>query len=358
VSKTALATLAAAVAVLAAFAAVQIASGARASSVQVIATGLNNPRGVTLAPDGSIFVAEAGAAGKKCMGSGENQTCLGYTGAIDRFWTDGRRDRYGAGFVSGGSRDGSFSVGMDGVAVSPGGTVYGIETSEGDPSKLPPPLRAQAGYVLRVDANGKTPVGENVAAYEFENNPAHDNIDTDPYGIAWSPLGLAVTDAAGNSLLLLSPDGTLSCLQTFKAETYNGRAVQRVPTTVVWHDGAFYVGELGGGGSPNGTSHVWRVAPDGAKSMEATGFTAITGLAFGPDGSMYVSELASKGLEAAEKGQLGGAIVRVWPDGHRTTITNPQLIAPAGIAVAPDNTIYVVVGSVFAGKGKLLAITQ
>jgi len=357
--KNVLTALAAAVAAACAFVATQVASGASAGGIQVLAKGLNNPRGVTLGPDGSIFVAQAGAAGKQCQGSGENEMCLGFTGSIDRFWTDGRRDRYGAGFLSGGGRDGSFSVGMDGVAVSPGGTVYGIETSPGDPSKLPPPVQAQAGYVLRVDAGGKTAVGENVARYEIENNPARDNIDTDPYGIAWSPLGLAVTDAAGNSLLLLHPDGTLSCLMTFKAETYNGHAVQRVPTSVVWHDGAFYVGELGGGGSPKGTSHVWRVVPGGGKTMAATGFSAINGLAFGPDGSMYVSELAANGLDAAEKNNdLGGAVVRVWPDGHRTTITDPQLIALGGIAVGSDNTIYVAAGSVFAGKGTLLAISQ
>jgi sugar lactone lactonase YvrE len=202
-------------------------------------------------------------------------------------------------------------------------------------------------------------VGENVTKYEVAHNPARDNLDSDPYGIAWSPLGLAVTDAAGNSLLLLHPDGRLSCLMTFKAETFNGHAAQRVPTTVVWHDGAFYVGELGGGGTPNGQSHVWKVVPGQGKTMAATGFTTISGLAFGPDGSMYVSELAKNGLAAAEKNNdLGGAIVRVWPDGRRTTIAPKELIAPAGIAVAGDNTIYVATGSVFAGGGKLLSIAQ
>jgi hypothetical protein len=104
--------------------------------------------------------------------------------------------------------------------------------------------------VLRIDRGGKTPVAENVGSYEFANNPAGDNLDSDPYGIAWSPLGLAVADAAGNSLLLLHPNGRLSTIATFGATFYGGHAAQAVPTTVVWHDGAFYVGELGGGGTP------------------------------------------------------------------------------------------------------------
>ena len=339
--------------------AAQLASGASSATVQVVASGLNNPRGIEIGPDGAVYIAEAGAAGTKmCQKGPEGEQCLGFTGSIDRV-AGGTKSRYGAGFLSGGGRDGSFSVGMDDVAIAPDGTVYGIMSTPGlDPEHFGPQVAAQAGYVMRIDRGGKTAVGENVTKYEVGHNPAKDNVDSDPYGIAWSPLGLAVADAAGNSLLLLHPNGTLSCLMTFKAENFGGHYAQRVPTTVVWHDGAFYVGELGGGGTPNGQSHVWKVVPGQGKTMVATGLTAITGLAFGPDGSMYVSELTKHGLAAAEKGDLAGAIIRIWPDGHRTTIAPPELVAPAGIAVAGDNTIYVVTGSVFASKGKLLSITQ
>jgi hypothetical protein len=102
----------------------QLAAGA-SSSVRVIATGLNNPRGVEVAPDGSVFVAQAGAAGKKCRKGGEEgETCVGFTGSIDRV-ANGQRERWAAGFFSGGARNGSFTVGMDDVAISPDGTVYG-----------------------------------------------------------------------------------------------------------------------------------------------------------------------------------------------------------------------------------------
>lgn len=338
----------------------QLAAGSRAvGDVRVIATGLNNPRGVEIAPDGSIFVAQAGIAGDKmCQKGPEGEQCLGFTGAIDRI-VNGARERYAAGFLSGGGRDGSFAVGMDDVAISPGGTVYGIESTPGpNPAKYGAKVAAQAGFVLRIDRGGKTPVGANIAAYEFENNPAGDNLESDPYGIAWSPLGLAVADAAGNSLLLVGPSGRVSTLATFTARKFGGHAAQSVPTTVVWHDGAFYVGELGGGGTPNGQSQVWKVVPGHGKTLYATGFTTITGLAFGPDGSMYVSELAKHGLEAAfAKHDLGGALIRVWPDGHRAELAAGKLTAPAGVAVAADGTVYVANMSVLPSKGQLLAIT-
>lgn len=336
--------------------AVQLAAGT--GSVQVLAKGLNNPRGVAIGPDGSVFVAEAGAAGKRCLGKGEDQTCIGYTGSIDRV-SDGIKTRYAAGFASGGSRDGSFSVGVDGITVAPDGKVYGIETTQGpDPAKLGPVFAVQAGHVLRVDAGQKTPVGDSVGAYEFKNNPAHDNLDSDPYGVAWSPLGFAVADAAGNSLVLVNPSGRVTTLATFAARMFGGHEAQSVPTSVVWHDGAFYVGELGGGGTPIGQSRVWKVVPGQGASVYAAGFTTISGVAFGPDGSLYVDELGKGGLGALESGKLAGALIRVWPDGHRSEVAPGVLQAPAGVAVAADGTVYVANFSVFASKGQLLEISQ
>lgn len=349
-------------AVAGALAASQLAAGAQLA-VRTVATGLNNPRGIEIGPDGSIFVAQAGAAGKRCLGAGEGgpegPTCVGFTASIDRVTPGGTRERWAAGFFSAGGKGGAFSVGMDDVAISPGGTVYGIQTSAGPkPEQFGPQIAAQSGYVFRIDRGRKTQVA-NVASYEFAHNPDHANVDSDPYGIAWSPDGLAVADAAGNSLLRVGLDGRVTTLATFRPQRFGGHASQSVPTTVVWHDGAFYVGELGGGGQPNGHARIWRVVPGQRATVWKSGFTTITGLAFGPDGSVYVSELARNGLAAAEqKGDLGGALIRIRPDGSRTELAAGKLVAPAGVAVAGDGTVYVAVMSVFPSKGQLLAIDQ
>jgi hypothetical protein len=332
----------------------QVATGA-APGLRVVADHLNNPRGLELAPDGALFVAEAGAAGPKCVKSPEGEACGGFSSAVLRI-AGGHVERYGTGFLSGGSRDGSFATGVDDIAIW-NGSVYAIETSFGPaPQKFGAAIAAQSGFLFRIDRGRKTPIA-NVADYEFKHNPARDNVDSDPYSVAGSPLGLAVADAAGNSLVLVTPDGRVSTLATFVGQRFGNHAAQSVPTSVVWHDDAFYVGELGGGGTPNGRSRIWRVVPGEQATVWKTGFTTITGIAFGPDGSLYVSELAKKGLGGGEGGGAPtGALIRITPDGQRSELAPGRLTAPAGVAVAADGTVYVSVNSVFARKGQVVAI--
>lgn len=71
--------------------------------------------------------------------------------------------------------------------------------------------------------------------------------------------------------------------------------------------------------------------------MEATGFTAITGVAFGPDGSLFVTEFDRKPRTEDPE----GLVVRVAPDGSRTNIGANKLIAPTGAAVDTSGALYV-----------------
>ncbi len=226
--------LAAAVLVTAAAALVlsQVAAGG-AASVRTVASHLNNPRGLEVGPDGALYIAEAGAAGKaKCVKGPEGLQCGGLTGAVIKV-AGGSQEVYAAGFVSGGNPDGSFTVGIDDIAISPGGTVYGIMTSFGPkPEMFGPEAAAQLGNVLRIDRGAKTKIA-NVDSYEFEHNPAGDNVDSDPYGIAWTPGGLLVADAAANDLLHVSLSGRVTTVATFPAQRFGPHAAQSVPTSVV-----------------------------------------------------------------------------------------------------------------------------
>jgi sugar lactone lactonase YvrE len=147
----------------------------------------------------------------------------------------------------------------------------------------------------------------------------------------------------------------VTTIATFPPHRLGGRTAQSVPTTVVWHEGAFYVGELAEG-APRGRARVWRVVPGGRPTVYRTGFTTITGIAFGPDGSLYVAQLLRDGPAQFERGDFTGALVRVAPDGRRSELARGRLTAPAGVAVGRDGTVYVAVNSVFPSRGQIVAI--
>ena len=68
----------------------------RGVDVDVIASGLDNPRHVAVAKDGAVYVAESGRGGnhatsKSCFDTAEGFACTGATGAITRIDRRGQR---------------------------------------------------------------------------------------------------------------------------------------------------------------------------------------------------------------------------------------------------------------------------
>lgn len=352
-----LAVLVAAAIVAAALVTAQLAAGA-SDGVRVLVSGLNNPRGVAVGPDGAVYVANAGAAGRICIGKGQDAQCGGFTGSITKV-VNGKAQRLSTGFLSLGGRDGSFSVGVDDVVITPGGYVYAIETSMGQhvPPGIPAAAVAQSGKLLEIGPRSvKHPVAD-VSHVEWTLNPDHSNLDSDPYSVAVDRSGLIVADAAANDLLRVHWDGSISVLAVFPTQRFGKHVVQSVPTSVaVGPDGAYYVGELGGDGTPNGHARIWRVVPGSAPTVWRSGFTAIVGLDFGPDGSAYVAELVKHGLAAAQKGDVAGALIRVYPNGQRRELAAGRLPAVGGVAVGRDGKVYVSTGAIFAGKGQLVEV--
>ena len=132
-----------------------------------------------------------------------------------------------------------------------------------------------------------------------------------------------------------------------------------MPTSVaLGPDGNYYVGQLTGLPFPVGAANIYRVpAAGGPPQIVASGFTHIVDLTFGPDGSLYVVEIAKNGLLAAFNGNdWTGALIRIAPDGTRTELVPGVLTAPGGVAVGSNGDLYVTNNSIYSDIGQVIRI--
>jgi hypothetical protein len=342
--------------------------GSGAGGPRVIATGLDNPRGLTVAKDGSVYVAEAGVGGSgPCFTSpeGGGDTCYGETGAITRI-AHGRQSQVVTGLPSLASTDQSAAIGVSDVVVDDGRLVFtvGLGNDPGLVGELPSLAATTSASLLRQTRGGWDRVAD-LGAYEAAVNPdGSATPDTNPHSVITTRHGYVAVDAGGNSLLRIDRRGNVSTLATFPTTLVTPPEgmglpdpfpMDAVPTSVAQGpDGAFYVGQLTGFPFPVGGASVFRVVPGHEPTVYATGFTNIMDLAFGPDGRLYVLELAAKGI-ADPSGDITGALKRIGRGGTVTTVVTPPLQAPGGLAF-DKRAVYISNGSIFPGGGQVLRV--
>jgi hypothetical protein len=337
--------------------------------VTVVASNLHNPRGLNFAPDGALYVAEAagnGTASADCGVMSDGQTrCSANTASITKIDLESAAvTRVVTHLPSLIAPDGTANggSGVQDVAFLGLGKGY-ITVGLG----LDPTLRADHfgdagahyGRLGRFGPSGKFRLNEDLAGYEADNNPDGFVPDSNPYGLLALPGRVIVADAGGNDLLQVAANGEISTLAVFDRIPRPGpgpTSVQAVPTTVaLGPDGDLYVGVLTGGPFTVGLANVYRVPADGGTPEVAySGFTNIIDIAFGPDGSLYVLEIARNAIPNFGG---GGRLVRIDPDGTRTdVISGPPLIAPGGVAIGKDGALYITNMSTSATAGAVLRI--
>ena len=340
------------------------ALGLAASPPQAVMTGLDNPRGLAWGPEGGLYVAEAGRGGSGvCVPAPDAPPpaarCYGATGAVSRLW-HGVQERVVAGLPSVAFLPaGDTAAGPQHVSFQGRG---GLFVTIGCGCNKATPTGAVLdglgfGSLLQVSASGNTRTIADIARYEASANPDGGLIDSNPYGLLALPGHRLVTDAGGNSLLNVAANGSVTTIATFPKAPVPGPAGLRdaVPTdVVVGPDGAYYVSTLTGFPFIGGTASVYRVVPGQAPALYASNLTALTDLAFGADGSLYVLQHGSPGIPPFAG---PGAIWRVPPGGGGTsTLVAGNLPRATGLVVGSGGALYVSVNGASAGNGAVWRI--
>ncbi|WIV56980.1 ScyD/ScyE family protein [Amycolatopsis nalaikhensis] len=364
----------AAVVAASAAALVVAAPGAEAgqSGLKTVATGLNNPRHLTV-HDGRLYVAEAGAGGDgQCVEGPEGPACFGLSGAVAQLDGHGGVRRILTGLPSAAAPGGAAVAGPTDVDF-----VHGVPAVLCGDVLIDPQTGANpfgtAGRLLGKLSFGfgrYLVPGPDFAAFEARNNPDHGAgaspdtpvIDSNPYGMTRYRDGFAVVDAAGNDLLYVDGRGRISVLAVFPPKLVTAPPalglppgtqipVQSVPTSVVvGPDGALYVSELSS--IAVGAARVYRVVPGHAPTVYADGFTALTDLTFDHKGRLLALTFARDGIAAPPS---PGVLTRVEKNGTKTVLASAGLAAATGLVVRGDE-VFVSNNGTSQGTGSVVRL--
>jgi hypothetical protein len=342
-----------------------IASGTQAQPVAtVVMSGLDNPRGIAFAPNGALYVAEAGRGGTgpcPVNGAGEPR-CYGPTGAITRLWK-GVQERVVTGLPSHALPDGTSASGPNDISFQGTGGAY-VTLGLGGPPGFQDAYGAageRMGTIIHVPTSGRWRMVADVASYEFAANPDGGAPDSNPFGILAEPGGRYVADAGANALFRVAPNGAVETIAVFPRVAHPNfppgpPLTDAVPTTVArGPDGALYVSQLTGFPFASGVASVYRVVPGQAPVLHCGGFTTVLDIAFGPEGEMYVVENAT-GSALPPFPPNSGRLLRVADDCSRSVVYAP-LDRPTSVALDRDGAIFVTNHGVSAGAGEVLKIT-
>jgi hypothetical protein len=316
-------------------------SDSTSGKVSLVASGLDNPRGLAFDARGHLYVAEAGHGGSLCIGQSPEggESCAGLSSGISKV-EHGHAYRILSGLISIAGKDGTAALGLDSVATR-GHQLFGqfAESSRGLPPNLPPgavtnAARTELGRTIAVGNHGSWWPIASTGNADYDWTADHKFLqpdqfpDANPNGLTVRGHTIYVADAGANLLAKVTGKGHVSTLTYFQVP--KGSPTDAVPTCVAQAgDGSLYVGELLGGNPQPGHARVWQVWPNGHAKVKWTGFTTIQGCGFDDHGNFYVTEFNTNGLESQKP---AGDVVRISPKGKRTTFGTGSLFFPSGFA--------------------------
>lgn len=359
-SALALCSVAAAVSTVLTTSAVSTAAGSAtaARAVTVVASGLNNPRGLVFV-NGVLYVAEAGAGGGACMKSAYaeppgSEICYGATGALARI-VNGKAQTIVGNLASASGPGGFAATGPDGLAAA-GTTLYTpityspeVAPSQDLPAPLATLLHNQFGRLLAYPIGGATTAVADVGGFDYTWSNLHKSADpgqfpdANPYGVVALGDGIEyVADAGSNTVDLVNKSAV-----AIRGYIPNPKSSDAVPTCVVARDGVLYVGELAGVGNPPGSANIWQITPGHEPALWKSGFTSLTSCTFAPNGTFYATEFQTAGFTSSNP---AGDVVKITPAGQVSHLGVGSLDDPGGVTVGPNGMLYVSNWSIAPGN--------
>jgi hypothetical protein len=318
------------------------------ANVSVFAEGLDNPRGLEFGPDGRLYVAEGGQGGTTST-EGECEQVVPsvgpYTGGdnnsrISAFDAEGQRTSVAEGIPSTqtSAAIGSLVSGVADIAFVDD-TLYYLLASGGCSHGNPDTPNG----VYRVNEDGTSELVGDLSAFVMANptafqNPADFEPDESAYGLEAFNDQLYVTESNHGALDAVDPaTGTPSRVLDLSATEGH-----LVPTAMaVGPDGNLYLSNLMPFPVMVGASSVYTVTPEGELGVYAPGVTAVLGLAFDDEGQLYVLETSGPGPSMEAPIVPGtGRVVRLT-EGGELEVMATGLVFPTGMAFGPDGTLYV-----------------
>jgi len=179
-----------------------------AAAYRLVAYGLDHPKGITVTPNGALYVAESGHSSGSCPPPTQTVTSAGNTGSVAMVSVGGTFSRPVRGLFS--SCDLGDFIGPSAVAVL-NSTLYVLQAS--CLGQFPPPARSctVSQPLLRVNADGTTSAVAQFVSHGNSDTP--NQPDENPYGmVVGSRNTLYVSDGANNSIWRVTPGPTLQTI--------------------------------------------------------------------------------------------------------------------------------------------------
>lgn len=301
-----------------------------------LVTGLTNPRGFTWGPDGTLYIALGGSGGATAATAGGTPVPLlmGNSASVIAVKSDGCRSTVASGLPSYiFTQEGWIWGAMDVAMLN--GDLYVL--SGGGGVGLDQPTKPNGVY--KINSDGSTTLLADLSTWFVAHPPKFVSPDYDPSGSLFAMIagkdGFWVSEAVGGRVMKVGLDGSITLVADVSTQ-------HPVPTGLApAPDGGVYLGFETAAPFTDGGSKVIEIHADGSVTDYWTGLTMVSSLATGPDGSLYVEEMATGNTTTAPYVHANtGMILHRTMSGQVETIAD-HLDFPVGLGVTADGKVYV-----------------